>query len=75
MNDDLELPAIKDSELRPILDRFKLSDSIDNNREHCVSCNKLISWENIGALLVKDKSLVIYCDRPECIEVVSKVRK
>lgn len=75
MRECVELPAIKDNELRLILDKFNLSKKIDSGEVICVSCEKVIQWENIGALLVDNGGLVIYCDSPECIEEVSKEQR
>lgn len=75
MKENVELPAIKDNELRIVLDKFNLSEKIDRGEILCASCEKIIQWENIGALLVNNATLVIYCDSPECIEIVSKEQK
>jgi len=75
MSESTNLPAIKDAELRIILDKFNLSAKVDSGEILCSSCDKKIEWENIGALLVSNGTLVIYCDSPECIEEVSKEQK
>ena len=73
--EDMELPAIRDNELRAVFDRFDLADKVDSGVLLCASCSKIIEWENIGALLVKNGTLEIYCDTSECIEEVSKEQK
>ncbi len=67
----LEIPAIHDKDLRLILDKYNLAEKIDNREIKCTLCDNEITWENIAALKIREGSIDIYCDDPNCIENAS----
>ena len=71
MNSKIELPVVKDDDLRSILDRFQLSSSVDAGAVNCFCCSAVITWGNIGAMRVNKQELLLFCDRPECTELAS----
>ena len=68
MFEQLDLPAVKDKELKEILDFFGISEKLNSGQLKCYSCSKILTWENIGALLPHKGSLLLCCDIFECIE-------
>lgn len=71
MREKIEIPAIRDSHLRPLLDKYNLSLKLDNHEVTCSSCQRPLEWDDIGALMTKDGSLAFYCDLPLCLELAS----
>ncbi|GAB5501312.1 MAG: hypothetical protein PsegKO_36230 [Pseudohongiellaceae bacterium] len=71
MRENLEIAAVSDSHLRPILDRFDMSSKIDSHQATCENCGQYLSWDDIGALVTRHGSVAIYCDKPDCLEVIS----
>jgi len=63
----VQIPAIHDKDLRTILDRYGISAKIDNGTINCEFCSGKISWSNIGALMVKNNSIVLCCNLVDCI--------
>jgi len=72
MNDKIQIPAIHDKDLRKILDRFAVSEKIDNSEIYCFNCHELITWENLFAFKIFEDQLLFFCDHPNCIEKSSK---
>jgi len=68
----IELPCIRDKDLRKILETRNIASNIDNNELLCESCSEIITWDNIGAILVKEGKLVVCCDLIDCLENLSK---
>lgn len=75
MGEIVELLSIRDRDLREILQHYGLSESIDEGIAQCFSCADTITWDNIGALLVKGGTLVICCNLSECIDMATKEGK
>ncbi len=72
MRETLDLPAIKDSDLRSILDHYGFSDKLDNEDLQCESCSESLNWHNIGAMLVKGQKLILFCNFSECIDEATR---
>ena len=71
----IEIPAVRDRDLRAVLDRFGLSQMIDNGEVVCTSCDTDLTWDNLGALVVREGELQLFCELPDCIEVASERRR
>lgn len=69
---NLEIPAIRDNDLRKILEHYGLSKKIDDHKLLCSGCDTPITWDNISTILVNEKELKIFCDSTECIEEISE---
>ena len=69
MREDVELTAVRDRDLRPILDRFGLSEGLDKGTLLCASCSQPLTWANLGALLVRDRGLLLFWSLCECSEI------
>ncbi len=72
MRDKVEVPAVKDNELRTILSRFGLAKDLAAGSLRCGCCGRQLTWENIGALTPENKSIKIFCDSSGCIEFASE---
>jgi hypothetical protein len=72
MRQKIEIPAIHETDLRNILDKFNLSEKIDKGEIRCALCNKQISWENLFAIKILNGSPILFCDEPNCIEFINK---
>lgn len=68
----LEVPCIRDKDLRKILEGKNIASKIDNGELLCESCSDIITFDNIGAILVNEGTLVICCNLDECFEMLSK---
>ena len=67
----IELMAVRDTDLRGILERYGLATQIDAAGLRCHACAGIITWDNVGALLTEHGELSIYCNLSECIEEAS----
>ena len=74
MKEDIEVPSIRDRDLRTILSHYGLDVAVDEGRLFCRACSCKITWENLGALLVQHDGLVLYCDLSECMDSASQSR-
>jgi len=72
MREKVEVSAVKDRDVRNILDHFGLSEKMDKGELTCESCSRTLTWENLGSLLVKEGSLLLLCNLSECIEEAAK---
>ncbi len=72
MTDRIELPSVRDRDLRNLLEHYGLADLVDRGLAFCASCGAAISWDNIGAILVDHKQLVLFCDFSECIDSAAR---
>lgn len=68
MDKKIKIPAIHDKDLKNILEDLGLLERLNKGELHCFNCSKQITWENLFALKVADKELVIFCDEPDCID-------
>ena len=75
MREKVELPAVHDRDLRSILERFGLADILDEGMLCCSSCDRQLTWGNIGALLVRNNTLQLYCNLSDCIEDATKQQR
>lgn len=71
MSEKVEIHAIKDRDLRNVLGHFGLSERIDKGELMCESCSQTLTWDNLGALLIREGSLLAFCSLPACIDVVA----
>ena len=72
MTETVQVTAVRDRDLEAILGRFGLVEKMNDGLLDCESCTRVLTWENLGAMLVKKKKLVLYCDLSECIECAAK---
>jgi hypothetical protein len=73
MSPKIEIPAIRDADLRTILRSFEYTSDLDNASLPCEFCSRPMGWEDIGALLVTGGRVVVYCDLSDCIEEATKL--
>ena len=67
---DLELNAVLDRDLRSLINEFGLGDALDAGKLRCPHCDKVITFDNIGALRIVAGSAIIICDDYACIAEV-----
>jgi hypothetical protein len=72
MREKFEISAVRDRDLRDILDAFGLSEKIDNEELTCWSCSATLTWDNIGGFIVAKKGLRLFCSVSDCIEAAKK---
>lgn len=75
MSDKIEVPAVKKEDLEQILTRFGLIECMNTHQLTCTNCSRNLAWDNLGALLVKENGLLLYCNLAECIEEAAKGSK
>lgn len=75
MREKVEVSAVRDRDLRDILQKYHLSEKMDQGKLTCESCSQVMNWENMGALIVKEPGLIFYCNLPECIDQAATRRK
>ena len=75
MSDILDVPAVRERELRSILEQRGLADAVDSGEKECAACSTRLTWSNIGALLVKDRQLVLFCDDSDCLSSAAQVNQ
>lgn len=68
---EIDIPAIRDSELRELLGAYNLQNAVADGSALCISCGKTAGWDDIAGLVVHDNSLKIVCNRPGCMEAVA----
>lgn len=72
MVQDVEVPSIRDRDLRNVLRHFGLEDALDRSEIECASCSRDITWENLGAMRVEQGKIILYCDFSECLESAAR---
>jgi hypothetical protein len=65
---EIDIPAVREAELRTILAAYELQDAVDNRSAKCSSCGEMVGWENVAGLVVKEEGFDFVCTRPGCIE-------
>jgi hypothetical protein len=72
MPGNVEITSIRDRDLRPILKEFELDRLMDEGALLCDSCSRTLTWDNLGGLLVKDGTIVPFCDLAECLASIQE---
>jgi hypothetical protein len=71
----LELPVARDRDLKVILQDFGMLELLETGELVCVHCQSQLSWTNLGALVVHEGKVVLFCDLSDCIEQASELTK
>ena len=72
MGEKIELPAVRDRDVRSILEHFELAKYMANGQLNCHSCSQVLTWDNLGALLPKGGSLLLFCHLSECLDAATR---
>lgn len=72
MNDNNEIPAIHDDDLKRILIDNDLIDKIGTGQIKCSCCQVYISWDNLYGIFFKDNTIHFICDSTDCIDELRK---
>lgn len=75
MRKRIEITAARDRDIIDILKKFELSEKMGNGELSCESCSQNLTWENLGAMVVKEGGLLLFCDLSECINEASRREK
>jgi hypothetical protein len=73
MSDILDVPAVRERDLRAILEQYGLADAVDSGSKECAACSTRMTWSSIGALLVKNRQLVLFCDDSDCLNTATQI--
>jgi hypothetical protein len=68
----IKIDGIVDSDLAKVLEEFDLYSMLKEGKLACSVCNKLLVWDNIGAIMADGEELKIVCNEIECIENLQK---
>lgn len=61
------IDAVLDRDLLKIIEDFQLLGKFNAGLLRCPNCNKVITYENIGAFKVLNEEIRIYCDDFICL--------
>lgn len=75
MREKIEVTAIRDNDLREVLERHALLKKLEEGKLNCNFCTQPLSWNTLGALSVKEETLILCCNQPECIDMLAARRK
>ena len=75
MTNKVEIPAVLDKDLMGILKHFDLEEKLKEGALDCEGCLNSLSWDNLGAIMVKGNTLLLYCNLSECIESATHEKK
>lgn len=64
---DISIDAVTDRDLLRIIEDYGLLERFQNRELNCPSCNKIINFDNVGALKAIDDNIIIFCDDNVCI--------
>jgi hypothetical protein len=65
--DNITIDAVLDRDLLKIIKDYELFDKFQSKALRCPKCDRIINFENIGALIVNNESITIYCDDNICL--------
>lgn len=66
----VEIPVVRDKDLRVILSNFGILDDLERGAIQCACCGCRISWENLGLLRIVQEHVVLCCGNSDCISSV-----
>ena len=70
MKETVQLNAIHDKDLMPLLREHQLETPLAQGMLRCHSCDRSITWDNIGGIAFKEGRMVLYCEDMGCLNVV-----
>jgi hypothetical protein len=72
MRERITVPAVRDKDMRDILNRFSLSTRLDSGELHCPSCNSVLRWENVGGFVIVQGEPRLFCSASDCLEEIKQ---
>ena len=63
---------IFEKELEEFLKHQKLYDKLTRGDIKCAFCSETITFENLGAIMVKKGKLIFICSRIECLDKLNR---
>ena len=67
-SDKHRLLAFHEKELMVVLEKLGLLEKMKNGKLKCAICGRVITKENLGAILKKKNDFQIICDDLKCLE-------
>jgi hypothetical protein len=61
------LLVFHEKELEIVLNKLNLTEKVEREELKCNVCGRIITKENLGAILRKNGEILIICDSIECI--------
>ena len=68
MRKKIEISAVRDRDIRMILDQHQLSEKIDKGELMCPSCSGTLTWDNLGGFVVVRGRPLLFCSHPACVD-------
>ncbi len=63
-----EIDAITDDDFTEFLKKENKYDDYLNHILHCIKCGKIITGDNIAAIVYKENEYKFICDNQNCLE-------
>jgi len=74
--EDKILKAVFDTDIETLLKSINLWDEFEKGLLKCISCNKIITKDNLGCIIPFEGKIHLSCDNTECLKVyLYKIRK
>ena len=67
MKQTIYLNAIHDKDLKPLLREHQLEAPLAQGMLRCYSCDRAMTWDNIGGVALREGRLVLYCEDMGCM--------
>ncbi len=68
MKEEIELNAIRDSDIDSFLSKYDLLEKYISGQIHCVCCDEVITKNNLGGFFIKDGQVLMFCNLTECLD-------
>jgi hypothetical protein len=68
MREKIKVPAMRERDLRDLLQKHGISESIDRGECECAYCGIPVTWDNLGGFVMKSGCPILVCCTPDCIE-------
>jgi hypothetical protein len=70
---DVVVPAIIDDELPKVLTKLGLYNDVVNGKAKCYICERALTLNSIGAIIMVNDKLALICDKPSCIAKATQI--
>ncbi len=68
MRKRIEIPSMRDVDIRKALAERQLLERFEAGQLRCSVCETPLSWNNLGALIPSAEGLLLCCGTTECLE-------
>jgi hypothetical protein len=63
MREKVQIPAMRERDMRLFFMEHGLSDAIDRGELECASCGVTLTWNDIAGFVLRNGRPVVYCGR------------